>query len=262
MGKHQTIYFLFSAWILAAPAFAGATEEKAPPPVVTAASERGNFEGDISEAAEKIQESMRMMRRDKFFWKLDKVIEAGDTKKAEELLEKQVKDVPTYKDVGAFIVAKSKIAYMKGDFTTAYDEADKFIAGLEKIFAPQKPYEAILKDKKDRDTVCYAYILRYQALVKMRRYEEALADLDRAQQQVESPELLSAKTTTLIALKKYPEAAAAAEKAYALNKNIFASNPYRDNFCWLFSEHGHNVKACAYFAALAKERAEKEKTAQ
>lgn len=253
---------ILAAAVLFAPQVIKAEDKKPVETVAIQDQDTGDFEGDISEAAGKMRETLLMTRRDKFFLKLDKIIDNGDMKKAEELLEKQLQNVPAYKGVGAYIVAKSKIAYAKGDYQTAYAEADKFIGEMEKVFAPQKPYEAVLKDKNDRDTVCYAYILRYQALAQMRRYEEALADLDRAQRQVESPELLSAKTATLIALKRYAEAAAAAEKAYALDKNIFASNPYRDNFCWLFSEHGYNVKSCAYFAALAKEQEEKEKTAR
>lgn len=256
------MFIILAAAVLFAPQAIKAEDKKPVETVAIQAPDTGDFEGDISEAAGKVMETLRMMRRDKFFWKLDKIIDNGDIKKAEELLEKQVRDVPVYKDVGAYIVAKSKIAYAKGDYQTAYAEADKFIGEIEKVFAPQKPYEAVIKDKDDRDTVRYAYILRYQASGQMLHYEDALADLNRAMQLGTTAELLRSKTGNLLALNKYAEAAEAAENAYSMDENIFVSSPYRNHYCWLFSEHGYNVKSCAHFAALAKEKAAAKKSAQ
>lgn len=262
MKNHKTVFLLITAGFLAAPAFADTAEKKLQDNTAIAEPGRGNFEEDVSDAAARMQETLDMMRKDKFFLKLDKIIDNGEIKNAEELLGKQVKDIPAYKDTGAYIVAKSKIAYAKGDYQTAYAEADKFIGELEKFFAPQKPYEAVLKDKNDRDTVCYAYILRYQAVVKLLRYEDALSDLDRALRIEATPGLLHAKMGTLFVMNRYAEAANVSDKAYDMDKTIFVSSPYRNHYCWVFSEQGVKAKDCSYFAALARERAEKENAAK
>lgn len=242
---------------MSAPAFADTVKKGLPDTIEIAEPDRGNFEEDASDAAARMMETLRMMRRNKFFKELDKLIDSGDAKKAEELLEKKVRDAPEQKDDEACIVAKSKIAYAKGDYQSAYTEADRFIKDIEKAFAPQRPYEIAFKDKNQRDSVCYAYILRFQALSRMLRHEEALADLNRAQQLVESPELLRAKTSTLLWLGKYAEAAATADKAYAMDKNILVSSPYREHYCRLFSGQGYNPKACANSTTLTKEKTEK-----
>ncbi len=258
----NSIIFVFtiSALALTSPSFA--TENQKPVETVAMPDpDTGDFDGDISEAEAKMREAMRRMRQDKFSANLFKTIDNGDVKQAEELLAKQVHAAPEYKSDGSYIAAKSKIAYAKGDYKTAFAEADKLIGLIEKDFAPKKPYAINFKDPNVRDGVWYSYILRYQAAAKLLRYEDSLADLNRALRLEATPELLRAKTGALIAMKKYGEAAEAANKAYALDKNVFVSSPYRDHYCWLFSENGYDVKACSYFAAKAKERAEAEKRA-
>lgn len=262
MKKHKTLFVLLTAGFMLAPAILGAEEKTHEINVAIPDPDTGHFDEDISEAGAKMQEILRQMRRNKFFGNLYETINNGDIKKAQELLDKQILEFPAYKNDENYRVAKSKIAYAKGDYQAAYLEAGKFIADIEKAFAPRKPYEIDFKDKDSRDGVQYAYILRYQAAGQLLHYEEALADLNRALQLVATPELLRAKTGTLLALNKYAEAAETAEKAYSMDANVFVSSPYRNHYCWLFSEHGYNVKSCAYFAALAKEKAAAEKPTQ
>lgn len=251
--KSNTTPFLLlvsSLFVIAAPTLA---EGPQPPEDKTLAR---TFDDDASDAEAKMQESLRVMRQSKFFGRLYGMIEKGDIRKAESLLKKRLQEVPSDKNTAAYLVAKSRISYANKNYPAAYSEADKFISKLEKSFSPKKPYEVDFKDKNARDSVRYAYILRYQAAAAMMRYEDALADLDSAQRLEVNPELLRAKTGILLALGRYPEAAAAADSAYDLNKTVFDNSPYKDHYCWLFSEHGYSgVKYCDYFAALAKERA-------
>lgn len=260
MKKYKNIFFLFAAGFVIAPVISGAEGKKPQESIVVLDSDPGNFEKDSSDAAVKMKEALRMMRRNKFFGNLYETINKGNFKKAEELLNKKVQDSPEYIKDENYRVAKSKISYAKGDYQSAYAEADKFISDIEKAFAPKKPYEINFKDKDVRAGVQYAYILRYQAAGQLLHYDEALIDLDHALLLKTTPELLRAKTGALLALKKYPEAAEAAEKAYGMDKNVFVSSPYRDHYCWLFSEQGYNVKSCGYFAALATEKAATAKT--
>ena len=262
MKNYKPICFLFAAGVLLTLVIAVAEENKHPENVAIADPDPGNFEKDVSDATAKMKETLRVMRRNKFFGNLYNTINKGDIKTAEQLLGEHIRKFPEYKKDENYLVAKSKIAYAKGDYQTAYAEADKFIADIEKAFAPRKPYEVDFKDSGSRDGVEYAYILRYQATAGMRRYAEALADLNCALRIETTPELLRAKTGTLLALHKYAEAADASDKASGMDKTIFVSSPYRNHYCWLFSEHGYKVKDCAYFAALARERAAAEKTAQ
>lgn len=255
MRNYITMFLALSVSFFIAPMMAPASEKSPGNTSAIVEMDTGNSGRDVPDEAAGKREARRLMRRNKFYLKLYKLIDSGKTKKAEKLLEKYVRDVPERKDDEAYLVAKSKIAYAKGDYQSAYAEADKFIADIEKAFAPQKPYEVSFKNKNEKDSTFRAYILRFQALSGMQRHEEALADLERAQQLTESPELLRAKTSTLLWLGKYAEAAAAADKAYAIDKNIFASSPYRESYCRHFSARGYIVKACADSAAATKGKA-------
>ena len=86
----------------------------------------------------------------------------------------------------------------------------------------------------------------------MQRHEEALADLNRAQQLVESSELFISKASILLWLGRYAEAAEAADKSYSLNKDTFAASPYRTSFCDNFRSQGYHTKACAGPASAAR----------
>ena len=245
MRNHITIVLLISSCFLVTPITVPASGNGPGNAAAIVEPDRGNFERDVVDAAARMREALRMPHRDKFFTELYKVIDSGDIGKAEELLKKRDKDVPDQKNDEAYAIAKSKIAYAKGDYPTAFAEADGLIAEIEKAFAPQKPYEVAYKNKNERDTVFDVYILRFQALSQMRRNEEALTDLNSAQRLVESPELFRAKTSILLWLGKYAEAAASADKAYAMDKSIFVTSPHREQYCQLFSSQGYNVKTCA-----------------
>lgn len=262
MKNYKIIFSLFAAVLLFAPIVAGAEGKISQEIDPVLNIDTGDFEKDVSEAGAKMKETLRMTRRNKFFGNLYETINNGDVKKAEKLLDKQIREVPEYKKDENYRVAKSKIAYVKGDYQTAYTEADRFIADLEKHFAPRKPYEVDFKDKGSRDGVQYAYVLRYEAVVKLLRYEDALSDLDRALRIEVTPGLLHAKMGTLFVMNRYAEAANVSDKAYDMDKTIFVSSPYRNHYCWVFSEHGVKAKDCSYFAALARERAANEKAAK
>lgn len=252
MKNTKALLFIFAAVVFAISSAASAEDRKLQEDRNTPRS----FDDDASDAAAKMRESLRLMRQSKFFSRLYGIIDKGDVKSAEGLLKKRLREVPSDKNSAAYLVAKSRISYAKRDYPTAYAEADRFISELEKSFKPEKPYEVDFEDKNARDSVRYAYILRYQAAAALMRYEDALEDLNSAQRLETNSELLRAKTGALLALGRYTEAAAAADGAYELNKDAFKNSPYRDHYCWLFSEHGcNNVKYCGYFAALAKERA-------
>lgn len=262
MKNNRTTLIILAVVLLSTPQAIKAEDKKPIEIVAIQDYDTGDFEGDVSEATANMREALRLTRRNKFFGNLYETINNGDAKKAEKLLDKQIREVPEYKKDANYRVAKSKIAYAKGDYQTAYTEADRFIAELEKHFAPRKPYEVDFKDKGSRDGVQYAYILRYEAVVKLLRYEDALSDLDRALRIEATPGLLHAKMGTLFVMNRYAEAANISDKAYDMDKTIFMSSPYRNHYCWVFSEHGYKVKDCSYFAALAQERADKEKASK
>jgi len=245
------MFLLLGLIFLIAPAAVSAADNGSGNTVAIAEPSRGNFEGDVADAAASMLEELSMIRRNKFFIGLNRLIEKGDIKKAEEILGKRDKDVPGQKSDEAYAIAKSKIAYAKGDYPAAYAEADGLLAAVEKAFAPQKPYEVAYKNKNERDSVAQVYILRYQALAGMHRHEEALADLNHTQRLVESPELFRAKTGILLWLGKYAEAAAAADRAYAMDKNIFAAMPDKERYCQILNGQGYKVKACAAPPAAA-----------
>lgn len=255
MKNHVATLCLIASGLILVPAITSAGEPRPPEKAAMLDADRGDFEKDVAEASAKMKEALRRMPRNKFFGDLYKTIAAGDIKTAEKLLAEQVRKHPEYKKDENYRAAKSKIAYSKGDFNTAYSEADKFVREIETAFAPKKPWEMDYQDKHIRDSVQYAYILRYQASAGMPHYEDALADLDHALKLETTPELLRAKTGVLLALGKYAEAAIAADSAYGMNNSVFEHSPYRDHYCWLFSEHAYTVKYCGYFAAMAKERA-------
>lgn len=243
---------LISLLFAIAPAFASASDNAPGNSAAIVEPDRGNFEGDVSDAAAEMLEKLAMMRRNKFFKELGRLIKKGDLAKAEELLEKRDKDVPEQKRDEAYAMAKSKIAYAKGDYRSAYAAIDGLMAEIEKYFAPRKPYELEFKNKNQRDSLSSVYILRFQALSRMGRHEEALADLNSAERLGESPELFLSKASTLLWLGRYGEAAAAADKSYALNKDTFAASPYRKSFCDTFRSQGFQTKACAGPASAAR----------
>jgi tetratricopeptide (TPR) repeat protein len=237
---------LICLFFLTAPTVASASDSAPGNPAAIVEPDRGDFEGDVSDAGADILENLAQMRRNRFFGKLNRLIKKGDLKKAEELLEKRGKDVPEQKKDEAYSMAKSKIAYAKGDYRSAYAAIDGLMARIEKHFMPRKPYEVDFKNKEQRDTLSSVYILRFQALSRMGQHEQALADLDSAERLgSKSPELFLSKASTLLWLGRYGEAAAAADKSYALNKDTFATSPYRRTFCDTFRSQGIQAKACA-----------------
>lgn len=246
MRTNIALFFFVFGILEATPVVVNSAGVKHLEPTAITEPGKGNFEKDAADASTTIRQNLRAMRENKFFGDLFRMIDGGAVKSAESLLEKRSQENPDIKDDAAYIVAKSKIDYMKKDYPAAYAEADKFIVKLEAGFAPRKPYEIAFKDKNERGSVQYAYILRYQASAAMQHYEDSLADLDHALKMEPNPGLLRAKTGTLIALKRFAEAASAADMAFELDPTIFVSSPYRGHYCRLFVEHDLNVKPCTY----------------
>jgi tetratricopeptide (TPR) repeat protein len=245
MYNTRILSILIALFFFIAPGVASAADNASGNTAAITGPDRGDFEGDVSAAAADMLDKLAMMRRNKFFKELGRLIKKGDLIKAEELLEKRDKDVPGQKRDEAYAMAKSKIAYAKGDYQSAYAAIDGLMAEIEKHFGTRKPYELDFKNKNQRDSLASVYVLRFEALSGMGRHEEALADLNSAERLGESPELSLSKASTLLWLGRYGEAAAAADKSYALNKDTFAASPYRKSFCDNFRSQGYQTKACA-----------------
>ncbi len=263
MMRNNIVLFFFIFGILgASPVVVNSSGAKHLEPTEITEPGKGNFEKDTADASATIRQNLRTMRNNKFFTDLFQMIDGGNVKSAEGILQKRSLETPAIKDDAAYIVAKSKIDYVKKDYSTAYAEADKFVTKLEVAFAPRKPYEIAFKDRNELRSVQYAYILRYQASAAMQHYEESLADLDCALKMETNSGLLRAKTGALIALNRFPEAAAAADMAYSLDPQIFVSSPYRNHYCTLFREHELSVKSCKYFDGTKKQKTDGEKNAK
>ncbi|MEI7527418.1 MAG: hypothetical protein WCK76_00630 [Elusimicrobiota bacterium] len=257
MKNYITILFL--AGLLFTPCLGGAEGDKLWKTVPVLDADPGNFEKDVTDAGEKMNETWRTIHRNKFFGNVYSTIRAGDIKKAEQLLDEQIREIPEYKKDASYRASKSKIAYAKGDYKAAYAEADKIITDIEKAFAPKKLSEITFSDE-EKEGIHDSYILRYQAVIQMKRYKEALADLDQALLMKTTADGLRAKTGTLIALNRISEAADVCEKAYTTDKTILSVSPNKNYYCWVFSEHGNKVKACTDTAVASGDKSAKDKT--
>ncbi len=247
MKNYKAILF-FLAGLLFSPCLGRAEGNKLWETVPVLDTDPGNFEKDVADAGEKMNETWRTTHRNKFFGNVYSSIRTGDIKKAEQLLDEQIREFPEYKTDASYRASKSKIAYAKGDYKAAYAEADKIVTDIENAFAPKKLFEIDFTDE-EKEGIHDSYILRYQAVVQLKRYKEALADLDQALLMKTTADGLRAKTGTLIALNRFAEAADVCEKAYITDKTILSVSPNKYYYCWAFAEHGNKVKACTDIAA-------------
>ncbi|MEI7482642.1 MAG: hypothetical protein WCK75_09880 [Elusimicrobiota bacterium] len=211
-----------------------------------------DFDKQIADTSEKVKEAMRLLRYSKFYKDLYASIDNGQIKEAEQLLSEELKRSPDAERQASYLAAKSKIAFGKGDYASAYAEADKIVIGMEKFFAPKKPYEIKFKTPNTRDGVHGAYILRYQASAYQHHYAEALADIEHALQIQSSADGLIAKMGALMGLNRYAEAARACEKSCKIDKSFFLSSPNKAYYLQVFSEHGYSLKACLQNKSVKK----------
>jgi hypothetical protein len=210
-----------------------------------------NFDNDTAETNKKVKELLSQFRLSKFYYATNKAIEAQDAKGLEKLVQEQVEESPEFKTSSDYHGMLSRIAFLNGDYQTAYTEANQIVTNIENYLAPHKPYElTFLPENEDaREGIRASYILRYQAEAWLYRNDDALADINHALQMKPAADVMRAKTELLIILGNYKEAAEAADQTYAMDTNIFAQWNANGYYCGALSKNGYNVKACSVTTA-------------
>lgn len=174
-------------------------------------------------------------------------IRDGHFEKAESMLNEEIKIHPEYASAPLYFSAKSLMAFHKKDYQEAYVQANKVVEFMEDRFAPRKPYQVRYDNDQTRHSISAHYLYRYQALMKLGKYSEALQDVESAEKIFDSPRIQFIKTSLLLLLNRYEEAAKALNKAYKTDKNILIKqgNAAAARCCEIFAANKiDNVKAC------------------
>lgn len=198
--------------------------------------------GVITDEAEELSER-DMFFRTKIFPQLRKQNFAS----AEKMLNEEIKEHPEYQKEPIYFSAMSIINYNKGNYSDAYKDASRIIQVMEQRFSPKKPYQIDFQSDKARESVASHYLYRYQASLKLKRYEAALEDVDMALKIDDKARIRLIKSNLLILLKRYDEAAKEINKAYELDKSVLANEgeSFLLDVCTVYYENGYTkVKAC------------------
>lgn len=205
-----------------------------------------------------IIESENMSEKDKFFKKqLFPELRKGNYVYAQQMLSSELEKHPEYAKEPLYYTAHGLISFNNGDYDMAYAEASRVINIMEQRFAPKKPYQIKFETEPARNSVAAHYLYRYQALMKLGRYSEALLDVENSLKISEKPRVFFIKACLHLLLNNYEEAAASMNKAYQLDNN-FMSDINSDaamNCCTILHEHGYKkVSACAEIFAQIEEK--------
>ena len=209
-------------------------------------------------------ETQEMSEKDFFFRKmLFPELRKQNYAVAQKMLEEEIRQYPEYKKEPLYFSAQSIIDFQNGKYEEARRNASRVIEIMEQRFAPKKPYQMNFPDEKSRNSVASHYLYRYQALLKLGRYESALADVETALKISEKPRVTLIKASLLILLKRYEDAVAAMNKAYQLDNSVLAKEVDRVGMdaCTILYEQGYKkVKPCQpYFIRIDEKIREAER---
>lgn len=182
---------------------------------------------------------------------------------AQQLIDKELERHPEYQREPLYFSASSILSFNKGKYEDARKYADKVIEIMEQRFAPKKPYQISLESSRAKDSVASHYLYRYQALMKLGRNEEALADVETALKISERPRILLIKASLLVLLKRYEDSVKALERAYKLDPDVLSKEDDDScmNLCTILYDRGYvKTSACkSFFERIDEKKAEAEK---
>jgi tetratricopeptide (TPR) repeat protein len=207
-----------------------------------------------------IDETAELSEKDIFFKKkLFPELRRQNYAGAQQLIDTETEKHPEYQKEPLFFTARSLINFHKGNYEDAYMDSTKVIEIMEQRFAPKKPWQTEFQSENARNSVASHYLYRYQALMKLGRYNEALSDVEKALKIHEKPRLLLIKGMLQLKLKQYEDAAAVINRAFVLDPEVLKREGESSgmNLCTVFYEHGYmKVKACADYFKIIDEKKE------
>ena len=195
-----------------------------------------------------LEDTENLSEKDLFFKKkLFPELRKQNYSAAQQMLNDEIKAHPEYQKEPLFFSARGLIHYHNGEYGEAYKDATRVINVMEQRFAPKKPYQANFQSEKARESIASHYLYRYQALMKLGKYTDALDDVETALKIVENPRVMLIKAHLLILLKRYDDAAAEMNRAWKLDKDVLdkeGENAALD-ICTIFHERGYEkVNSC------------------
>ena len=193
-------------------------------------------------------ETEEMSEKDLFFRKkLFPQLRKQNFAAAEKMLGEEIKEHPEYQKEPLYFSARSVINYNNGNYSEAYKDSSRVIQIMEQRFSPKKPYQIDFQSDRARESVASHYLYRYQASLKLKRYEAALEDVDMALKIDDKARVRLIKSNLLILLKRYDDAAKEINKAYELDKSVISNEgeAFLLDVCTVYYENGYTkVKAC------------------
>jgi len=239
---------LLIAMFIASPAFA--VENKPAPQAIAVPMEIsvGSFEEDASGVWDKVRQLIGESRVKRYGREITKAIAKHDPVTAQKALDEMMKNHPEIKtkEPHAIEYHQGNINFWKKDFEGAYKEYSTIVKALELAYPngvpPGGKYSEI-----NAYFMSDAYFGRAASLLQLKKYPEAVADLDKAI--AVTPHKRAAlyvnKCRALFKMKEYGAAAESLDLAYIVTPVVVDSAQDKKYICEIFVQKGVQSKACA-----------------
>ena len=214
--------------------------------VVPADAQGGYFEENAEGVFEKVWRWLFGSSREKDLRRIYAELSAHDPVAAQNALDTLVRDCPELKndEPQAIKYHQGMINFWKGDLDGAYKELDEAIKELEpefhRGFARGKYWE------RNTNFMAKLYFSRGVTLLRQKKYQPALADIDLASHTSTQPRayLYLNKCRALLMLKRYKDAAAEFDLAYRTNPTWVSDTEDKASICAILSQNDFKPQPC------------------
>ena len=208
---------------------------------------QGNYFEDRPDSVfEKVWRWLFGSKREKNLRRIYAELAAHDPVAAQNALDTLVRDNPELKsnEPQAIKYHQGMINFWKGDLDGAYKELNEAIKELEpefhKGFARNKYWE------RNTNFMARLYFSRGITLLRQKKYQPALADIDLASHVSTQPRayLYLNKCRALLMLKRYNDATAAFDRAYSTNPTWVSGAEDKASICAVLIQNGFKPQLC------------------
>ena len=214
--------------------------------VVPADAQGGYFDDKTDGVFEKVWRWFFGSSREKYLRRIYAELAAHDPVAAQNALDTLVRDYPELKkdEPQAIKYHQGMINLGKGDLDGAYKELDEAIKELEPEFhtgfARGKYWE------RNTNFMARLYFSRGVTLLRQKKYQPALADIDLASHTSTQPRayVYVNKCRALLMLKRYKDAAAEFDLAYRTNPTWVSDTEDKASICAVLSQNAFKPQPC------------------
>ncbi len=205
--------------------------------------EVGNFEADVEDTWGILRKLMGQSRAKTYIGKVTEDLRKRDLKSAQTNLDTMVKEFPELKETQGHVIQvyQGQISFWNRDYKSAYKSFNGVVLYIERLFPKGVKPEDL--DDGDRDFVAGTYFGRGATEIQLRKYEWAVADIDKAFALIPKAYMQLNKCRALLQLKRFGDAAAAYELTYKMDPKTTESED-KNRICEKFAKNGLQPKPC------------------